>query len=234
MESGYGRYAPGNNLFGIKWTSGCGYRSQTQLTTEYVNGVATKVYADFRAYDSLAESLIDHAKFLVENSRYANLLGVTDYKTACKLIQEDGYATAPNYTSQLISVIESNNLNQYDSDLITIVSNTKLKAQIASLQYDLNLDYGAKLKHTDGNIYQETLDNLEAVGKLIVKGHKSHVVQWIQQKLIGWGFLSKGQDTMVYDTPTLQAVTNLQKVWKRETSSKILVSNNTWQIFLNN
>jgi hypothetical protein len=234
LESGYGRYAPGNNLFGIKWTSGCGYRSHTLSTKECYNGVWQTIQAAFRVYNSLADSLLDHAKFLVENSRYANLRGVTDYRQACKLIQEDGYATDPNYTTQLINIIESNNLNQYDSDLISITSNAKLKAQIAALQYNLNLDYNAKLKNVDGNIYKETLDNLESVGKLIGKGHKSHVVQWIQQKLIQWGFLSKGQDTSVYDEPTFQAVTNLQKCWGRETSGKILISNNTWQIFLNN
>jgi hypothetical protein len=117
LESGYGKYAPGNNMFGIKWTSGCGYRSQSQLTTEYINGALIKVYASFRTYDSLSDSLFDHAQFLIENSRYANLLGVKDYKTACKLIQQDGYATAPNYGNQLIEIIEENELYQYDMEV---------------------------------------------------------------------------------------------------------------------
>lgn len=114
LESGWGKYAPGNNLFGIKWTSGCGYSSQNLLTTEYIDGVAKKVYADFRAYNSLEDSLYDHAQFLAENNRYDNLKGITDYLTACGLIQKDGYATDPNYSNLLIEIIEENNLNQFD------------------------------------------------------------------------------------------------------------------------
>lgn len=115
LESGWGRYAPRNNLFGIKWQEGCGYSAQSLLTTEYYNGVATKIYDYFRVYDSMSDSVYDHAMFLVNNSRYSNLLGITNYKEACRLIREDGYATDPNYTNLLMEIIEENNLYQYDS-----------------------------------------------------------------------------------------------------------------------
>lgn len=114
LESGWGKSAPGNNLFGIKWTQGCGFLANNLLTTEYINGVLVKVTASFRAYNTLNDSIYDHAKFLVDNSRYANLIGVKDYKKACTLIQQDGYATDPSYTKLLIQIIEENNLNQYD------------------------------------------------------------------------------------------------------------------------
>ncbi|MBC2578835.1 glucosaminidase domain-containing protein [Clostridium sp. DJ247] len=238
LESSYGKSDPGNNLFGIKWTNGCGYRSQTLPTREYYNGVWETINAQFRVYDSLADSVYDHALFLVNNSRYSNLLGVKDYKIACKLIQQDGYATDPNYTSQLTEIIEQYQLYQYDaidSTLISATENPTLKAQIQALQYNLNLDYNAKLKNIDGNVYQETIDNLEAVGKLIVKEHRSHVVLWLQQKLEskGWEFLKPNSYTpMVYDEPTFQAITNLQKNWGRLTSGVLDI--NTWNIFLNN
>ncbi|SHJ62809.1 GH25 family lysozyme [Clostridium magnum] len=114
--------------------------------------------------------------------------------------------------------------------------NCKLKVQIQALEYWLNVDYNAKLKHTDGTYLESELyPNLEAVGKLLVKGHKSHLVQWIQQKLEMYGYLKAGSYTpMLLDEPTFQAVTNLQKKWGRETSGKILISNRTWQIFLEN
>jgi hypothetical protein len=121
------------------------------------------------------------------------------------------------------------------TDEVIIPKTDKLKLQIQSLEYWLNVDYNAKLTRTDGTYTQNELyPNLEAVGNIIVKGHKSHLVQWIQQKLIMWGFMSKKRDTGVYDEPTFQAVTNLQKAWQRETSGKLLISNRTWQIFIDN
>ncbi|BAH06748.1 peptidoglycan recognition protein family protein [Clostridium kluyveri] len=117
--------------------------------------------------------------------------------------------------------------------LITEVKNAKLKSQIAALQYNMNLDYNAKLQHTDGNIYQETLDNLKSIGNIIAKGHKSHIVLWLQQKLEMWGYLKKGSYTdMIYDEPTFQAVTELQKNWERPTDGVLKIE--TWNIFLNN
>lgn len=115
LESGWGNYTPGNNMFGIKWMPGCGYNRQLLPTKEFTGGAWHTIKDYFRLYSSLADSLYDHAMFIVSNSRYANLRGVRDYKVACKLIKEDGYATAPNYTQQLIQIIEENNLNKYDN-----------------------------------------------------------------------------------------------------------------------
>lgn len=114
LESGWGQHAPGNNLFGIKWTTRCGYDSKMLATKEFINGKWIAMEAPFRAYNSLADSVYDHAMFLVQNSRYKSLLGVKYYKTACKLIQQLGYATAPNYTEQLIQIIEENQLYKFD------------------------------------------------------------------------------------------------------------------------
>lgn len=116
---------------------------------------------------------------------------------------------------------------------ITIVTNATLKAQIQALIYNLNLDYNAKLVHINGNIYQELIDALKGISSIIVKGHKSHVVLWIQQKLVQYGYLKKGSYTnMLYDEATFQAITNMQKNWNRSTSGILNIE--TWQIFLSN
>ena len=113
-ESGSGTHAPSNNLFGIKATSDWKGPTQKLLTREVVNGKSIYTYAEFRAYASLADSISDHAAFLAGNKRYANLIGKKDYKAVCKLLQADGYATAPNYASTLISIIEQYGLEKYD------------------------------------------------------------------------------------------------------------------------
>lgn len=106
-----------------------------------------------------------------------------------------------------------------------------LKAQIQALQYWLDVDYNAHI--TDDGLIRpsELYPNLETVGKLIIKGHKSHVVQWIQQKLEAWNYL-KNYNPMLYDEQTFQAITELQKKWDRPTDGVLRLE--TWDIFLNN
>jgi flagellum-specific peptidoglycan hydrolase FlgJ len=113
LESGWGAHAPGNNLFGIKWTSGCGFDYVEAPTREFMNGKWVTITARFRKYDSIADSIKDRGNFLLQNSRYANLRG-TDYKTACQLLQKDGYATDPTYAKQLLAIIEQYQLYKYD------------------------------------------------------------------------------------------------------------------------
>lgn len=101
-----------NNLFGIKGE----YQGQSGLfwTTEYYNGIATRVQAKFRKYPSWAESIADHSALFNRMSRYANLRGLKDYKLACKYVKEDGYATSPTYTQTLINCIEKYKLYEWD------------------------------------------------------------------------------------------------------------------------
>ena len=107
-----------------------------------------------------------------------------------------------------------------------------LKEQIEALQYDLNIDYNAGLV-VDGVAGPATMAALKGIEGIIVKGHKSHVVLWVQQKLVGYGYLQEGSyKPMTYDEPTFQAVTNLQKNWGRATSG--VLGLDTWSIFLNN
>ena len=120
LESGWGESGltkASNNLFGIKAGGGWDGYVVKYPTKEYVNGQYIDTTADFRAYDSLDASMEDHGAFLAGQSRYANIIGVKDYKTVCRLLQQDGYATAPNYADSLISLIEQYDLAAYDNGL---------------------------------------------------------------------------------------------------------------------
>lgn len=101
-----------NNLFGVKGS----YNGQSvkMLTTEYIGGVPQKVYADFRKYPSWQESINDHSGLFLRAQRYANLRGCKDYKTACRNVQADGYATSPTYADTLIKTIETYQLYTWD------------------------------------------------------------------------------------------------------------------------
>jgi len=97
----------GNNHFGIKchdWTG-------------------KKIYHDddkknecFRSYPSAYDSYMDHSKFLSTKSRYASLFDLSprDYRGWAKGLKAAGYATASNYATLLIRIIEDNELYRFD------------------------------------------------------------------------------------------------------------------------
>ncbi len=57
---------------------------------------------------------------------YANLKGVTDPETYLKNIRADGYATSLNYVDNLMAVIKTWNLTEYDNKEVDTMSNSPL------------------------------------------------------------------------------------------------------------
>ncbi len=97
----------GNNHFGIKchdWTGKKIYHDDD------------KRHECFRSYPSAYNSYMDHSHFLTTKSRYASLFEISphDYRGWAKGLKAAGYATANNYASLLIRIIEENELYQYD------------------------------------------------------------------------------------------------------------------------
>jgi LysM repeat protein len=97
-----------------------------------------KIYQDddqrrecFRKYNSVYESYEDHSEFLRTGSRYSFLfeLDPVDYKAWARGLKKAGYATNPEYTESLITIIEENDLHQYD--LIAIGGNTSKETKKA-------------------------------------------------------------------------------------------------------
>lgn len=111
-----------NNLFGIKGT----YNGECvrMLTTEYYNGVACRVYANFRKYPSWQESIADHSSLFNRLDRYKNLRGETDYVKACTNVRLDGYATSPTYTDTLLKCILKYNLGEWDREVLGDIAHT--------------------------------------------------------------------------------------------------------------
>ncbi|MBX4271769.1 glucosaminidase domain-containing protein [Clostridium estertheticum] len=60
LKTGWLQYVKGNNIFGIKWTEGCGYEVQEFNTHEFINGVSIPMVCEFRKYDALENSILDH------------------------------------------------------------------------------------------------------------------------------------------------------------------------------
>lgn len=108
LESGWGRSAPGNNLFGIKGSG------QQQVTQEFINGKWMQIVDGFRVYDSWCDSVRDHSLLQVHNPRFANVLHENDYRCASQELQSAGYATDPQYADKLIRIIEGSELTRFD------------------------------------------------------------------------------------------------------------------------
>ena len=105
-----------NNLFGIKGS----YNGQYGMywTTEYYNGVKTRIQAAFRKYPSWQESINDHSGMFNRMARYKNLRGLTDYQKACVYVKQDGYATSPTYTNTLFTTINNYQLYSWDAEAL--------------------------------------------------------------------------------------------------------------------
>ena len=113
MESGVGKSelaVKANNHFGIK--------CHNDWDGERVYHDDDKKNECFRKYDRAEDSFNDHSLFLKNKSRYAFLfeLDRTDYKGWAKGLKQAGYATDPNYAKRLITLIEENNLQRFDTE----------------------------------------------------------------------------------------------------------------------
>jgi flagellar protein FlgJ len=114
-ETGWGRSEIRNadgsssfNLFGIK--AGANWKGKVAevTTTEVVGGVARKVTARFRAYDSYADSFADYARLMKESPRYSQVIASAGTAQGfAQGLQRAGYATDPQYADKLTRVINT-------------------------------------------------------------------------------------------------------------------------------
>jgi flagellar protein FlgJ len=101
-ETGYGKYASHNNLFGIKGTGPAGSFS-TPTWEDYGSGPVT-ITDDFRAYHSPAESFIDFANLIETSPRYKGAVGQTTVDGFVNGLRQGGYMTDPNYVSKISAI----------------------------------------------------------------------------------------------------------------------------------
>lgn len=113
VESNWGTsklYTVGHNPFGIKGKYHG--KSINYATTEYQNGKAIHIRANFRRYPNLEAGILDHDKALSKGFVHKN--HVMSYVTYAKLLQKNHYATDPHYAKKLIDAIKEYHLNKYD------------------------------------------------------------------------------------------------------------------------
>lgn len=114
-ETGWGKHeikqadgSPSFNLFGIKAGASWTGRVAEVTTTEYVDGVARKTVAKFRAYDSYEASFKDYSQLITKSPRYAQASQQTGSPLAfATSLQKAGYASDPDYAAKLSRAIHT-------------------------------------------------------------------------------------------------------------------------------
>ena len=115
LETQWGKHMPRNadgstsfNLFGIKAGGSWDGRKVSVPTLEYQDGVAVRRHAQFRAYDSPAQSFKDYANLIASNPRYASARGHgDDVRGFASALVRGGYATDPSYAEKISAVASS-------------------------------------------------------------------------------------------------------------------------------
>lgn len=116
VESAYGTKMPtgSSNPFGIKAVAGQPF--VTASTHEVFNGKTVTIQAKFRKFASFAEAFDAHAKLLATAPIYTPAMiawKAGNLERGISLMAAH-YATDPNYTKTLLSIIKGQNLVQYD------------------------------------------------------------------------------------------------------------------------
>ena len=114
LETGWGkavtRHDDGSssyNLFNIKADRRWDGPSVTKQTLEYRNGIAGREQAQFRAYDSFADSFNDYVDFITRQPRYQQALQHGgDAATFADELQRAGYATDPAYARKIKRIMD--------------------------------------------------------------------------------------------------------------------------------
>lgn len=150
--NGSGLSKNANNFWGMKASKDWDGKSINMKTKEYYNGYVN-INAGFRCYDSVEDGVRGYFEFL-KYPRYANLKDATSPEDYATKIRQDGWATSPTYTKNLI-----NTYNTYADLLKTnvIKDNTPVIEAVKNLQTKLN-DFGNYNLVVDGIIGPKTTE----------------------------------------------------------------------------
>ena len=185
-ESGWGQskiMMKANAIFGIKATSNWKGKVYNANTQECYDGVSyTNITACFRAYNSLAESISDYFDLITKLERYKKACVSNSPLECITAIKNGGYATSPTYINTIMSIINSNNLTQYDNvENVENSVNNSNNVDIEQMARDViagKYGNGQERKDRLGNIY----DQVQARVNEILRGNTQKEEIYIVKK----------------------------------------------------
>lgn len=133
LETGWGTsglMTKANAYFGIKAGTSWKGKVYSSKTGECYDGVNYTTITDtFRAYDSVEESVADYYDLICGATRYAGAVNNADAESTITAIKNGGYATSPTYIKNVMNIIDTYNLTQYD------IRNESGKAEASTAEY---------------------------------------------------------------------------------------------------
>ncbi|HLJ50455.1 MAG TPA: glucosaminidase domain-containing protein [Bryobacteraceae bacterium] len=115
LESSWGASMPpgSNNPFGIKAAGNEPFVESR--THEVIHGRTITITAKFRKFDSLDQAFFEHGSLLANSPHYHQVMALKDNPTAFADALTGVYATAPNYGTELKSLMQQYNLCRYEA-----------------------------------------------------------------------------------------------------------------------
>jgi flagellar protein FlgJ len=111
LETGWGRSAVGNNVFGIKASASWQGSQVTTMTHEVEAGQIVPRQAAFRAYPSLEAAVQDYVALIANSPRYKAAIGAGEDATAyARGLAAGGYATDGEYGRKLEAIAASSSI----------------------------------------------------------------------------------------------------------------------------
>lgn len=142
LESGYCRTElakKANNICGMKCElSGNTWPGSTWDGESKINiktseqdkaGTVYYIYAGFRKYPCIEDSIADRCAYLIgamkgSNLRYPGITECKNYTAQIQLIKAGGYATDVNYVSKITNIIQRFGLSKYDAEVVGTVKHS--------------------------------------------------------------------------------------------------------------
>jgi flagellar protein FlgJ len=126
LETGWGKHiiakadgSSSNNLFNIKSSKSWLGESAKKLTIEFEEGMPIRKQANFRAYNTIQDSMNDYVNFLQDNPRYKEALQkVAQPEQFLDALQDAGYATDPQYAQKIKNVLQRSDLKNMLTSLV--------------------------------------------------------------------------------------------------------------------
>lgn len=195
LETGWGRHVAhhsdgqsSHNLFGIKASPGRQSRALAASTQEFEDGRAVRRSELFRSYDSPGESIKDFVSLIRSSPRYAKALSkARDPAAFLRGLQQAGYATDPNYSRKLESIMNSRIMRVAAAEAGSSGGRTpEAPRQLADASASMPVESSAMLRASGPNGFVKALwpDAVKAAREL---GTAPEAVLAVAALHTGWG-----------------------------------------------
>lgn len=150
LESAYGTSdkAKHHNYFGLKYRQGrvkcnSGYFSAGS-SEQLASGAYIPISTDWYAFSNMEQGVRGYFEF-IQSGGYASARAVpqTDPESYLTELKACGYATSLNYVTNVMKVVTSNNLKQYDSKKVSKTSTPTIIKHNNSTYHNTSVRYGA-------------------------------------------------------------------------------------------